>query len=72
MSFKVYPQPPFKRYVKCEYGKILEPNYKTANIEPAVYNKRGTPLFRFGWTITYTDYFKVYTGRFKDGSGTIT
>ena len=65
MSFKKYPQPPFKRFVKCEHGKILEPNYETANIEPATYNKNGHPLFRFGWTITYTGYF-------SDGSGTIT
>lgn len=66
MAFKKYPQPPFKRFVKCQYGKILEPNYKTANIEPAVYNKKtGLPMFQFGWTITYW-------APFKDGSGGIT
>ena len=66
MAFKKYPQPPFKRYVKCQHGKILEPDYKTANIQPATYNsKTNYPMFQFGWTITYT-------GWFKDGSGCIT
>ena len=65
MAFKVYPQPPFKKFVKTESGEILEPNYNTANIEPAVYNRNGYPLFRFGWEIRYTRYF-------IDGSGSIT
>ena len=56
MSFKNYPQPPFKKFVKCEYGKILEVQPHN-HIEPAVFSKNGKPLTRFGWTITYTEYF---------------
>lgn len=66
MPMPKYPQPPFKRFVKCKCGKILEPDYKSANIEPAVFSRKtGKPLFQFGWTIEYTGYF-------KDGSGTVT
>ena len=65
MAFKKYPQPPFKKYVLTENGDVLEPDYKYANIEPAVYNKKGYPLFRFGWTIMYSKHF-------VDGSGIIT
>lgn len=66
MAFKKYPQPPFKKYVLTENGDVLEPNYHTANIEPAVYSKKtGRPLFQFGWTI-------MYSKRFVDGSGFIT
>ena len=61
--FKVYPQPPFKKYVKTESGEIL----KTENhsIEPAVFSKYMRPLVRFGWVITFSR-------RFKDGSGWLT
>ena len=62
MSFKKYPQPPFKKYIKCQYGKILESNHKTT-IEPAVYNKKGMPLFQFGWVITYNINGIKYTDR---------
>lgn len=65
MSFKVYPQPPFKKFIKTEKGDILEPDYKSAQIEPAVYNRNGYPLFRFGWSITYSK-------RFLDNSGFVT
>lgn len=65
MAFKVYPQPPFKKFVKTEVGDILQPDYKSIWIEPAVYNKKGYPLFRFGWLIMYDKHF-------EDGSGIIT
>lgn len=66
MAFKKYPQPPFKRFVKTENGDILEPSYRSDNIEPAVFSKKtGRPLFQFGWAITYSK-------PFVDGSGWIT
>lgn len=54
MAFKKYPQPPFKRFVKLSAGKILELDWRTP--EPAVYSKRGKPLPRFGWQVSYDGY----------------
>jgi len=51
MGFKKYPQPPFKKYVKTSNGTILLVGEK--RYYPAVYNKRGTPLVRFGWEICW-------------------
>ncbi len=68
MSFKKYPQPPFKKYVKTETGKILPYHYKDGSTRycvPHSYNKNGCPLVRFGFDISYSVYF-------KDGSGSIT
>lgn len=53
MAFKKYPQPPFKKFVKTEGGKILETEKHRLSIQPAVYNKNGYPLVRFGWEIGY-------------------
>ena len=62
MSFKTYPQPPFKKFVKTKSGFILEPNYRKADITPACFNRNGTPLFRFGWEISWE-------GKFADNGG---
>lgn len=68
MANKTYPQPPFKKYVKTETGKILSYHYKDGSTRycvPHSYNKNGYPLVRFGFDISYSVYF-------KDGSGSIT
>lgn len=68
MAFKTYPQPPFKKFVKTETGKILPSCYSngsTRHYEPHSYNKNGCPLVRFGFDIQYVVYF-------KDGTGSIT
>ena len=68
MAFKKYPQPPFKKYVKTESGKIIPSCYKDGSNRyyvPHSDNKNGCPLVRFGFDISYSVYF-------KDGSGSIT
>lgn len=68
MAIKKYPQPPFKKYVKTESGKIIPSCFSDGTSRycvPHSYNKNGCPLFRYGFDISYTAYF-------KDGSGTIT
>ena len=52
MAFKVYPQPPFKKFVKTKSGYLVEVK-PHSNVEPAVYNKNGYPLTRFGWEISW-------------------
>lgn len=63
MAFKKYPQPPFKKFVKTENGKIIPSSSRY--IVPHSYNKNGCPLVRFGFDIQCVVYF-------KDGSGSIT
>ena len=52
MAFKVYPQPPFKKFVKTKSGYIVEVK-PYSRIEPAVYSKNGYPLTRFGYEISW-------------------
>lgn len=60
---KKYPKE-FKKYIKTEYGKILETEKCRYRINPAVYNKYGTPLPQFGFLVSYDS-------QFADGFGHI-
>ena len=51
MKVRKYPQPPFMKYVKTKCGYIVETENRF--IEPAVFDKNGRPLTRFGWDISF-------------------
>ena len=49
---RIYPKPPFKKYVKTETGVILESDGKY--IVPHSFSKNGCPIVRWGYDITYS------------------
>lgn len=55
---KKYIQPPFKRFVKLESGKILELKWRTP--EPSDFDKKGNPI---SWEVIYDDVFCGVDGK---------